>query len=177
VARQTLILAASPREGGRYAKLTGMRPSRYRVVHDASQIKGIQHADVHILPSFAKTIQRHAVLAALQHGYRIEYFYVDPADLPTLDDRAADRQADELGELNDDVLEAAYAEHAAFDSAGWRAARSREKILAMTDEEIAELLQKPLDEATAVELVQAIQEKPKPRAPRQTKAATPAVFD
>jgi uncharacterized protein (DUF1778 family) len=177
VARLTLILAGNPREGGQYARRLGMRPSAYRVVHDSGQIGGIQHADVHILPSFVKSIQRHAIFAALKYGYRIEYFYVDPDDMPTYDEMLGDLQAKELGELTDDILEAAYAEHAEFDHEAWRAARQRELVLQLSPEEFDRILAE-LDKPAEVvpELVEAVKKAAeKPRAPRPTKAASPSL--
>lgn len=173
MALRTLILASNPREGGHYAKRAGLTRFTYRVVVNAGQVRGLPYngLEVHILPSFSRARNQSSILAALRWKRGLEYSYVDPDDLPTLAELDGQAQAEHLGELDDETLETAYAEHAEFDHAGWEAAQQRAEIAAMSDDELAELLRKPADESTDTE--KALQDtavkdavkasKPKPR--------------
>jgi hypothetical protein len=147
--RQILILASSPREAGHYAKRADLPNFTYRAVHSAKQIRGIHSAEVHILPSFIASVSRHAILAELQWARSVEFFYVDPEDMPELPDRR--------GELTDERLDEAYDE---------QSERRRVELLAeletMTDAQIAERLRKPTPAQEAVH-IQAV--KPKARKP------------
>lgn len=188
--RQILICAGSPQEGGRYAVRAELRPQDYRVVYSAKQVRGIQCADVHVLPSFTSSIQRHAIFDALRWGRDIAYFYVDPEDFPTQEEVRATRrarlQAEELGELDSNVLEAAYAEHETFDHAAWRREQAVRRIEAMTDEEIVAELgglaqDDPAEAAIVAESVKSAVRsaakkaaKPKPKTPNA--APTPADY-
>jgi hypothetical protein len=152
--RQILILASSPREAGHYAKRADLPNFTYRAVHSAKQIRGIHSAEVHILPSFIASVSRHAILAELQWARSVEFFYVDPEDMPELPDRR--------GELTDERLEQAYDEQSER-----RRVELFTELETMTDAEIAERLRKPTpeQEAVYVEAVQAARPKRKPVEP------------
>lgn len=175
MAIKTLILAGNPREGGRYAKRAGLARWTYRVVHAGGQIKGLPWSgcEVHILPSFSESRSRHSILSTLKHK-RVSYFYVDPADLPTLESLAEAAQTEQLGELDDKTLEAAHAENEKFDHVGFARAHLMAEIDGMTDEQVAERIRRATpDEETA--LVQAVAAKPKTPKPRKPRApAAPA---
>jgi hypothetical protein len=152
--RQILILASSPREAGHYAKRADLPNFTYRAVHSAKQIRGIHSAEVHILPSFIASVSRHAILAELQWARSVEFFYVDPEDMPELPDRR--------GELTDERLEQAYDEQSER-----RRVELFTELETMTDAEIAERLRKPTpeQEAVYVEAIQAAKPKRKPVEP------------
>lgn len=101
---QTLILAKSILEANRYAKAAGLDRFTYRAVRSAGSIRGVRHAEVHILPSFLDRLDRHSILGALRWAKTLEVFYVDPADF---EDR------DERGILTDELYCMAYDEHIA----------------------------------------------------------------
>lgn len=178
---RTLILAGNPREGGHYAKRAGLQRWTYRVIHTAGQIRGLPYSglEVHILPSFKKMPNRYSILSSLRYQRGVEYFYVDPDDLPTLAELEAEKQAAELGEADNATLEAAYAENADFPHAEWSAAQRRAKIEAMSDDELAELLQSNPTAEDAPQIVEAIKQKAaaKPRpSTRKTATAETATF-
>lgn len=106
---QILILAKSTTEANSYAKKAGLPRFTYRAVRNASAIRGIRKAEVHILPSFTTRIDRHNILAALQWAKTLEVFYVDPADLP--------EPPDPRGELTERQLEVAFRYNALRDLA------------------------------------------------------------
>lgn len=137
MALRTLILASSPREGGHYAKRAELERWTYRVIHGANQVRGLPWTgcEVHILPSFEKAPNRFAILAALRHKRGLEYFFVDPDDLPTVEEIAGRKQAEGLGELTDEQLDAAYAEHEQFDHIGFARRRLMAEIPDLSDEE------------------------------------------
>lgn len=66
--RYVLVLAHSPQQAGKYARRKGLRPGTYRAVSSAGSIRGIQVADVHILPEFHARMDSHAILAELRYG-------------------------------------------------------------------------------------------------------------
>lgn len=175
MALRTLILARSPREGGNYARRAGLKRWTFRTVYSARQIKGLptKGVEVHILPSFATMANRGSVLGALRWRKGIEFFYVDPADLPTLSEVRAAEQASSLGDLTDDHLEAAYAENDEFPHEEWAAQRRRDLVARMSDEDLAQFLAGSSPE-TAVKVIRAAAPKRtrKPAAP----AAAPADF-
>lgn len=175
MALRTLILAANPREGGHYAKRAGLQRWTYRVVHGAGQVRGLPYAglEVHILPSFDRMMNRGSILSALRHKRGIEYFYVDPDDMPTLAELESQAQADELGDLTDEQLDVAYDANSHFDHAGWDAAQRRARLDAMTDDELADLMTSGPSAAEAPQIVDAIKAKPKPRKPRQAPPTPP----
>lgn len=163
--RQILILANSPREAGHYAKRAGLPNFSYRAVHSASQVRGMYSAEVHILPSFTRSISRHAIFAALQWARAIDYYYVDPEDMPPLPDRR--------GELTDEKLEEAYAE---------QAQRRRDRVLTLSPEEFDRVmaeLDKPAEVIPAIaqlaEKVKASPEAVRPK-PRRANAVTENYF-
>jgi len=79
VARQILILAKSPIEASRYAKLVDLPRFTYRYVARAGTIRGVRSAEVHVLPSFLNRLDRHGILAALRLA-KLDVYYVDPVD-------------------------------------------------------------------------------------------------
>lgn len=174
MAVRTLILAGSPREGGHYAKRAQLPRWTYRVVYSAGQVRGLPYSglDIHVLPSFAEKPNRGTILAALRYKRGAEFYYVDPADMPTLEELESEKQATEIGELTDADLETAYDAHSHFDHQQWSADRRRDQIAGMTDDELAELLRKPeptdSEKALQDEVVkEAVKPKPraKPKAP------------
>src|SRR5690606_21749310 len=78
--RQTLILAKSTTEANRYARLFGLQPFTYRAVSRAGSIRNLRSAEVHVLPSFLRRVDRHAIVMALRQA-KVDIFYVDPVDL------------------------------------------------------------------------------------------------
>lgn len=77
---QTLILAKSTTEANRYAKVAGLDRFTYRAVRSAGSIRGVRHAEVHLLTSFLKRLDRHAILGALRWARTLEVYYVDFRD-------------------------------------------------------------------------------------------------
>lgn len=77
----TLILAKNTTEANAYARLVGLQRGRYRAVRNANSIRGVRHAEVHLLPSFLVRLDRHKILGELRWARTLEVYYVDPADL------------------------------------------------------------------------------------------------
>lgn len=96
----TLILAKNTGEGFKYARQIGLKQGSFRLVRDAHAIRGVRHAEVHLLPSFLERWDRHTILGALKWARTLEVFYVDPADIfpPERDDfeHLDPRDADKL---------------------------------------------------------------------------------
>lgn len=91
---QTLVLARSITEANRYAKAVGLPRFSYRAVRNAGAIRGVRHAEVHLLSTFLDRLDRHAIMAALRHARTLEVFYVDVHDFPDLlPGRAPDGEA------------------------------------------------------------------------------------
>lgn len=179
MALQTLILAGNPREGREYANRAQLRRWTYRVIHGPGQIKGLPWAgtEVHILPSFNTRANRAAILSVLRWK-KVEYFFVDPDDFPTLDELAAQEQSGRLGDLDDDVYEAAYAENAKFDHTGYAYRTAVAKLESMTPEEVAAWVatqQEPEKAEIAVKAVKAKSTaRPRPRPAQPTTGSTSA---
>jgi len=76
VARQTLVLARNITEANRYAKHIGLQRFTYRPVRNAGSIRGVRNAEVHMLTSFNRRLDRHNILAALRWA-KLDVFYVD----------------------------------------------------------------------------------------------------
>jgi hypothetical protein len=178
VALQTLILAGNPREGREYANRAQLRRWTYRVIHGPGQIKGLPWAgtEVHILPSFNARANRSAILSVLRWK-KVEYFYVDPDDFPTLEELAEQEQSGRLGELDDDVLEAAYAENESFDHTGFAYRAAVAKLESMSPQEVASWVASQQEPEKAEIAVQAVKAKstarPKPKGPQSTTAPAP----
>lgn len=102
----TLILAKSITEANQYAKAAGLERFNYRAVRSAGSIRGVRHAEVHLLSSFIRRLDRHAIMAALRMARSLEVYYVVFEGGQILDG-----EEDPRGDLTDEVLEAAYAEH------------------------------------------------------------------
>lgn len=93
--RYVIVLAANPSEGATYARRTGLPARTYRVPAAAKSIKGLQAADVHVLPTFATRPDRHAILAELRHGRDIVMVDVQ---MPAPAEPAPVDQGDGMGE-------------------------------------------------------------------------------
>lgn len=101
MAPYVLVLAKNTHEGAKYARRAKLTRGRYRVVSQASSIRGLRRAHVHILPGFHKRIDRHAIMAVLRHA-QCEVFdvtmpeRVDGAvgEQMTIDEALAARRAD-----------------------------------------------------------------------------------
>jgi hypothetical protein len=93
--RYILVFAESIHEANQYAKRAKLPRGSYRAVGHAGSIRGIQSADVHVLPGFEKRRDRHAIRAAVRHGRDIRYLNVempDALEVPPVD------QGDGMGE-------------------------------------------------------------------------------
>lgn len=77
---QTLILAKSITEANRYARAVGLERFTYRAVRSAGSIRGVRHAEAHLLSSFLERPDRHAIMGALRWAKTLEVFYVDFRD-------------------------------------------------------------------------------------------------
>lgn len=113
MARQTLILAKNIAEANRYARELGMQRFTYRAVRHAGSIRGVRHAEVHLLSTFLKRPDRHAIMSALRQAKTLEVFYADVADFPGLEVRRVVVgghlvDLDKRGELTERQLEVAY---------------------------------------------------------------------
>jgi hypothetical protein len=161
--RQILILASSPREAGHYAKRADLPNFTYRAVHSAKQIRGIHSAEVHILPSFIASVSRHAILAELQWARSVEFFYVDPEDMPELPDRR--------GELTDEKLEEAYDE---------QDRRRRDRVLTLSPEEFDRVmaeLDKPAEVIPAIaQLAEKVKASPEAVKSKARKPVEPTAY-
>lgn len=82
MARSTLVLARNISEANRYARAIGLERFKYRAVRHAGSIRGVRNAEVHLLSSFLKRPDRHAIMSALRQARTLEVFYVDLDDLP-----------------------------------------------------------------------------------------------
>ncbi len=171
MARATLILAKNISEANAYAKLAGLQRFTYRAVRSAGAIRGVRNAEVHILPSFLRRVDRHAILATLAWAKTLEVYYVDPADL----------EEETRGDLTDRQLEVAYrydalrdaALRAAADDAEHGPASGRPQDFETPDDQ--ERSESPIGSVEAAENEGLAPEKPapKPRKPRaKAKAAT-----
>lgn len=74
---QTLILAKNISEANQYARAVGLQRFTYRAVRNAGAIRGIRHAEVHLLSSFLRRPDRHAIMSALRQARTLEVLYVD----------------------------------------------------------------------------------------------------
>ena len=82
---QKLILAKSTTEANHYAKTIGLERFTYRAVRNAGAIRGVRNAEVHLLSSFTKRVDRFAILDALRWARSLEVFYVVWEDGAVLD--------------------------------------------------------------------------------------------
>ena len=99
-ARFVVVLAATSSEGNTYAKRAGLPRFSYRPIAKANQVRNTQVADVHILPSFHKRPDRHAILAELRWGRDIRLIDVEMPPAPPRE--GDDRYGEQL--TIDDVL-------------------------------------------------------------------------
>lgn len=76
----TLVLAKNITEANRYARAVGLPRFSYRAVRNAAAIRGVRHAEVHLLSTFLDRLDRHAIMAALRSARYLEVFYVDWRD-------------------------------------------------------------------------------------------------
>jgi hypothetical protein len=65
--RYVIVLGANPQESHRYARRAGIPARNYRAPSSAASLKGLRSADVHLLPSFERRPDRHAIRAALRY--------------------------------------------------------------------------------------------------------------
>lgn len=63
-----VILAGTTLEAMRYANAAKLKRGRYRYALRAATIRGLRVAEVHILPGFARRLDRHAILAELRYA-------------------------------------------------------------------------------------------------------------
>jgi len=123
MARQTLILAKNITEANHYAKVIGLERFSYRAVRNAGAIRGVRNAEVHLLSSFAKRLDRHAILASLRWA-RLDVFYVafengqivdsDISNMLEIPEGMTERQLEAAYRYNairDGAFEAALDEH------------------------------------------------------------------
>lgn len=91
-----IILAGTPSEASRYVREAGLPRGRWRIATQASTIRGLRRAHVHVLPSFATRRDRHAVLTELRYA-RCDWFWAtrDLNDNWTLADQAPTEVKDE----------------------------------------------------------------------------------
>lgn len=80
--RYVLVLSGSIGEGNTYAKRVGLERFSYRAIGARKQVQNIQVADVHILPSFHKRPDKHAILGELRWGRDIVYKDVEMPPAP-----------------------------------------------------------------------------------------------
>lgn len=93
MARQILVLAYSIAEANSYAKAVGLQRFTYRAVRNAAAIRGVRNAEVHILSSFSKRLDRHRILNELYWAFRrgqVDAYYVDFVNGEILDGREND---------------------------------------------------------------------------------------
>lgn len=77
---QTLVLARSISEANQYAKAAGLQRFTYRPVRHAGSIRGVRHAEVHLLSSFLRRPDKYAIMGALRWAQTLTVFYVDFVD-------------------------------------------------------------------------------------------------
>jgi hypothetical protein len=109
---QTLVLAKSITEANQYAKAVGLQRFTYRAVRNAGSIRGVRHAEVHLLSSFLRRLDRHAIMGALRWARTLDVYFVD-----FVDGKIIDGTEDPRGDLTDQDLEVAYRYNAIRDAA------------------------------------------------------------
>lgn len=107
--RPTLILAKSVTEANRYARVAGLPRFQYRAIRSAGSIRATRNADIHLLSSFLKRPDRHAIIGALRHT-RCDVYFVDLADFD-LEPKVEDPR----GDLTERQLDVAYRYNALLD--------------------------------------------------------------
>lgn len=102
--RYAIVLAGSAQEGAAYAKSQGWRLSQYRVATSANSIRGIRKAEVHVLSSFERKLDRHAIMAALRHAPQLTWLHVSDSgrveeqlQIPEVDPQTKARPMVDLG--------------------------------------------------------------------------------
>lgn len=108
---QTLILARNISEANQYAKAAGLQRFTYRAVRNAGSIRGVRHAEVHMLSSFLRRLDRHAIMGALRWARTLEIYFVE-----FVDGKIIDGTEDPRGDLTDRDLEVAYRYNAMLDA-------------------------------------------------------------
>lgn len=118
MARVTLILSNTMPEGYAYAKVVGFKAGGFRVVRKAGSIRGVRNADVHLLSSFHKRLDRHAIMSALRLARTLDVYTVDfDLKTKTIIDPSAPPEVERTEVSPGAMIEDAYRMNAAYDDA------------------------------------------------------------
>lgn len=111
---QTLILAKNIQEGHQYAKAAGLGRFTYRTTTDSGAIRATRNGEIHLLSSFLKLPNRHAVMGALRNARGIEVLFVEFVDGKIIGDKGNAPEVETRYRLDEKTIELAFRANSIF---------------------------------------------------------------